>query len=88
MKKIDKIFITLIIIESIIILITSLISIDYSTPCDVPNISNLISKLTNKNSLCAQVITAAKPVLFYTTIDILILTAISYLIFRKLKIGK
>lgn len=88
MKKRDKIFIALILIETIINIVSFQFEVNYSTPCEAPSYLKPFIGNINPNELCIQVISEGKPALYYLSTDLLIITIISYLIyiiFRKTK---
>ncbi len=83
MKKIEKIFIGLIVIEVIILIIlTSIGPVQYPTPCDASDYSLLDPfNFFKYDGSCIQTITFGLHPLFYAFMDLFILTLIAYLIY-------
>jgi len=85
MKKIDKIFLRIIIGEIILFVINYFISFGYSTPCVAPDFLHPFGKTLVPGHACAQVIHQAPSYLFYLMPYIITLTLIVYLILRLKK---
>lgn len=81
MKKTQKIFSGILIIELILVIILSFVKISWPNAC-TPDLLNPFGRTADA---CAQVITQTLSPLFYIIADLLILTIIAYIIYSASK---
>ena len=81
MKKVDKIFLGLILVEIIVLGVLYLVFQNpCGSPCDVDGLLNPLNIFNMSPKLCAQVCVVTLHPLTYLVADILILTILIYLI--------
>lgn len=89
MKRIDKIFISTIIVEIILIFATAIILKDtwYPSPCHVQNPILRLLGLKERDICTQQFVPGLNP-LTYIVFDLLVLTMISYIVYSVVRILK
>ena len=88
MKTAGKIFMTLIIIEAIISIISFNIKFSYPTPCNIPDFLHPFGREIGEGMVCIQVLAKAPSPLFYLSADLLIFTITSYAIYLTINKSK